>query len=173
MLLTRWKTPSKLKHTSQTGWPTSPSLLDSTFHSRALSNIRVCTSSNQLSFGRLLGYVLVGSVLLFHLFFFFFFHPRPNGRNINAGSFFFFIASHIVPLVVSLSEVGWPRWRLSFKLLDTLDFSLSFLPYSHILSSCFKHTWIYCLSHKKTQPLRYKLIHYRIQVTDLNTFRRL
>ena len=89
---------------AETGWSTSPRLLDSTFHSRVLSNIRVCTSSNQLSFGRLLGYVLVGSVLLFHLFFLLLllFHPRPN---INAGSFFF-IASHIVPLFVSWSKVG-------------------------------------------------------------------
>ena len=55
---------------AETGWSTSPRLLDSTFHSRVLSNIRVCTSSNQLSLGRLLGYELVGSVLLFHLFFF-------------------------------------------------------------------------------------------------------
>ena len=91
---------------AETGWSTSPRLLDSTFHSRVLSNIRVCTSSNQLSLGRLLGYELVGSVLLFHLFFLLLlFHPRPNGRNINAGSFFL-IASHIVPLFVSWSKVG-------------------------------------------------------------------
>ena len=76
--------------------------------------------------------------------------------------FFFFIASHIVPLFVSWSEVGWPRWRLSFKLLDTLDFSLSFLPYSHILSSCFKHTWIYCQSHEKKNQA------FKIQIDSLS-----
>ena len=115
----------------------------------------------QISF-RLDDYLVMYSLILCFFFtcFFFLFHPRPNGRNINAGSFF--IASHIVPLFVSWSAVGWPRWRLSFKLLDTLDFSLSFLPYSHTLSSCFKqqqqHQKLYLHDHKGITVLQKLLI---------------
>ena len=55
----------------------------------------------------------VGSVVLFH--FFFFFHPRPNGRNINAGSFFFFIYSitHCTP-VRKLVRGGLTKMEIEF-----------------------------------------------------------
>ena len=60
----------------------------------------------QISF-RLDDYLVMYSLVLcffFTCFFFLFVSSATNGRNINAGSFFF-IASHIVPLFVSWSEV--------------------------------------------------------------------
>ena len=57
-----------------------------------------------------------------------------------------------------------------FKLPDTLDFSLSFPPYSHFLSFYLSMPEsVASLMQKKTKPL----IHYRIQATHLNTFPRL
>lgn len=125
--------------------PGSPRLLDGTFRCRALSNIRVCISSNQLSFGRLLGYVLVGVWLL--CFFFtccFFFHQRPNGRNINAGSSC--SMTHCQTPVRKLVSGGLTKMEVEFKFLDTLNFSLSLLSHSHFLSSYFKQARICCHS---------------------------
>ena len=86
----------------------------------------------------------------------FLFHSRPNGRNINARSSF--SITHCQTPVRKLVSGGLTKMELSFKLLDTLNFSLSLLSYGHFLSFYFKHAWICCHncslmnSRKKTSP---------------------